>query len=338
MKQPDDIQSDINSQAAFVDPLRAEIARVLIGQDHLVNRMMVCLLTGNHLLVEGLPGLAKTLAITTLSQAISARHGRIQFTPDLLPADVIGTNVYHPATQEFKAREGPVFTNLLLADEINRAPAKVQSALLEAMQERQVTLGGATRALPSPFLVMATQNPLDQEGTYPLPEAQMDRFMMKVLVSYPSRDEEREVLQRMAPSTSAPTASPVVDLETISRARDLADAVHMDTKIEEYLLDLVLATRPDGREQLSDRQHDVDLSFMKPLLAAGASPRATLMLARGARALAFLDGRAHVLPEDIKSLAPDVLRHRLIPTYEAQAENQDADAIITRLLDTLHTP
>jgi MoxR-like ATPase len=334
----DDLNAEITTHAAFVHPLRSEIARVLIGQDHLVNRMLVCLLTGNHLLVEGLPGLAKTLAVTTLSQTIAAQHGRIQFTPDLLPADVIGTNIYNPATQEFTAKEGPVFTNLLLADEVNRAPAKVQSALLEAMQERQVTLGGITRPLPAPFMVMATQNPLDQEGTYPLPEAQMDRFMMKVLVSYPSREEEREVLQRMGSTIKVPSASEVATLDAIHKARELADQVHMDEKIEEYLLDLVLATRPDGRSQLSDRQDGVDLSFLGPLVAAGASPRATLMLARGARALAFLDSRAHVLPEDIKSLAPDVLRHRIIPTYEAQAENQDADAIISRLLDTLHTP
>ena len=336
--QLDELHSEITTHSAFVTPMREEIGRVLIGQDHLVNRMMVCLLTSNHLLVEGLPGLAKTLAVTTLSQVISARHGRIQFTPDLLPADVIGTNMYNPSTQEFTAKEGPVFTNLLLADEINRAPAKVQSALLEAMQEHQVTLGGATRPLPRPFMVMATQNPLDQEGTYPLPEAQMDRFMMKVLVSYPSRAEEQQVLQRMGSSSSQPIASPIIQLETIATARELCDRVHMDPKIEEYLLDLVLATREDGRTQLSERQQGVDLSFMQPLLAAGASPRATLMLARGARALAFLDGRAHVLPEDIKELAPDILRHRIIPTYEAQAENLNADAIISRLLDSLHTP
>lgn len=330
--------TDIEKNAAFVQPLREEISRVLIGQEGLVDRMLICLLTGNHLLVEGLPGLAKTLAINTLANALSASFRRIQFTPDLLPADVIGTNIYNPDTREFIPKDGPVFTNLLLADEINRAPAKVQSALLEAMQERQITLGGKTRPLPSPFLVMATQNPLDQEGTYPLPEAQMDRFMMKAIVGYPSRDEEREVLHRMGATTTKPEAKPVTGLDAISKARQCIDGIHLDEKLEEYLIDIVLATRPEGRTQLSERQKDAKLDFIEPLLSSGASPRATLMLAQGARALAFLDGRAHVLPEDIKTLAPDILRHRIIPTYEAQAENLDASAIIARLLDTLHTP
>ncbi len=333
-----DLQSSVTETSAFVAPLREEIARVLIGQNELVERMLICLLTGNHLLVEGLPGLAKTLAINTLATTLSASFSRIQFTPDLLPADVIGTNVYNPDTRQFTAKEGPVFTNLLLADEINRAPAKVQSALLEAMQEKQVTLGGTTRKLPSPFLVMATQNPLDQEGTYPLPEAQMDRFMMKTIVGYPQRAEELAVLRLMSPTMTKPSANEVTNIESISTARSVVDEIHMDEKIEEYLLDLVLATRVEGRGQLSVRQKDVNLDFLAPLLSAGASPRATLVLAQGARALAFLDNRAYVLPEDIKALAPDVLRHRVIPTYEAQAENLDADAIITRILNTLHTP
>lgn len=333
-----DLQSSVTETSAFVAPLREEIARVLIGQNELVERMLICLLTGNHLLVEGLPGLAKTLAINTLATTLSASFSRIQFTPDLLPADVIGTNVYNPDTRQFTAKEGPVFTNLLLADEINRAPAKVQSALLEAMQEKQVTLGGTTRKLPSPFLVMATQNPLDQEGTYPLPEAQMDRFMMKTIVGYPQRAEELAVLRLMSPTMTKPFANQITPIESISAARSVVDEIHMDEKIEEYLLDLVLATRVEGRQQLSTRQSDVNLDFLAPLLSAGASPRATLVLAQGARARAFLDNRAYVLPEDIKALAPDVLRHRVIPTYEAQAENLDADAIITRILDTLHTP
>ncbi|MFT5106799.1 MAG: MoxR-like ATPase [Pseudoalteromonas tetraodonis] len=334
----DDLNAEIEQKAAFVKPLREEISRVLIGQDALVDRMLICLLTGNHLLVEGLPGLAKTLAVNTLANALSASFQRIQFTPDLLPADVIGTNIYNPETRDFTPKKGPVFTNLLLADEINRAPAKVQSALLEAMQERQVTLGGNTQMLPDPFLVMATQNPLDQEGTYPLPEAQMDRFMMKAIVGYPTRDEERKVLRLMGASTSKPKAEAVTDLEAIASARELVDRIHMDEKLEEYLLDLVLATRPEGRQQLSERQKDASLDWLDPLLSAGASPRATLVLAQGARALAFLDGRGHVLPEDLKSLAPDILRHRIIPTYEAQAENLDAGAIIARLLDSLRTP
>ena len=333
-----DLNAEVEEKAAFVKPLREEISRVLIGQEALVDRMLICLLTGNHLLVEGLPGLAKTLAVNTLASTLSASFQRIQFTPDLLPADVIGTNIYNPETREFSPKRGPVFTNLLLADEINRAPAKVQSALLEAMQEKQVTLGGVTQALPSPFLVMATQNPLDQEGTYPLPEAQMDRFMMKTIVGYPSRNEERDVLRLMGASTSKPKAEAVTDLETVSAARELVDRIHMDEKLEEYLLDLVLATRPEGRKQLSDRQSGAKLDFLDPLLSAGASPRATLVLAQGARALAFLDGRSHVLPEDLKRLAPDILRHRIIPTYEAQAENLDAGAIIARLLDSLRTP
>lgn len=335
---PEEFSAEIESRSAFVEPLRQEIARVLIGQHHLVDRMLVCLLTGNHLLVEGLPGLAKTLAVNTLAQTLSADFGRIQFTPDLLPADVIGTHIYNPGTQEFTAKEGPIFTNLLLADEINRAPAKVQSALLEAMQEKQVTLGGETRKLPDPFLVMATQNPLDQEGTYPLPEAQMDRFMMKVIVEYPKRDEEREVLRRMSSTSSIPSASSVTDLAAVTSARELINEVYVDPKIEDYILDIVFSTRSDGRSQLSERQKGLDLSNFDPLITAGASPRATIQIIRGARCIAFLGGRGHVLPEDVKSIAPDVLRHRIIPSYEAQAEDLSADSIITQLLDTLRTP
>jgi len=331
-------QEQILEKSSFIAPLREEIGRVLIGQGALVDRMLVCLLTGNHLLVEGLPGLAKTLAVNTLADGLQADFQRIQFTPDLLPADVVGTHVYNPGTQEFTPKRGPVFTNLLLADEINRAPAKVQSALLEAMQERQVTLGGATYDLPEPFLVMATQNPLDQEGTYPLPEAQMDRFMMKVLVGYPDRAEELEVLRRMGPTTRVPAAQAVASLEAVASARGLVDGIRMDERIEHYILDLVLATRPEGRAQLSERQSGLDLEWLAPLLVAGASPRATLMLARGARALAFLDARSHVLPEDVKQLAPDVLRHRIIPSYEAQAENLTTDDVLQRLLDTIRTP
>ena len=332
------IEAQIKDRAAFVPALREEIGKVLIGQHYLVERMLVCLLTGNHLLVEGLPGLAKTLAVNTLANTLSADFARIQFTPDLLPADVVGSHIYNPSTQQFIAREGPVFTNLLLADEINRAPAKVQSALLEAMQERHVTIGGETRHLPNPFLVMATQNPLDQEGTYPLPEAQMDRFMMKVVVGYPVRNEELEIMRRMGSTSKTPTAQAVTGLDNIAAARDLIDQVQIDPKIEEYILDLVFATRRGGRSQLSVKQQGIDLEFLKPLLTEGASPRATLMLARGARALAFLDSRAHVFPEDVKKLAADVLRHRIIPSYEAQAQNLGSDEIITKLLETIRTP
>lgn len=332
------IEAQIKDRAAFVPALRQEIAKVLIGQHYLVDRMVVCLLTGNHLLVEGLPGLAKTLAVNTLADTLSAQFARIQFTPDLLPADVIGSHIYNPNTQQFVARKGPVFTNLLLADEINRAPAKVQSALLEAMQERHVTIGGETSHLPNPFLVMATQNPLDQEGTYPLPEAQMDRFMMKVIVGYPARDEELEVMRRMGSSSNVPKATAVTSLENVAAARELIDQVHIDPKVEEYILDIVFATRREGRSQLSAKQQGIDLNFLEPLLTAGASPRATLMLARGARAMAFLDSRAHVFPEDVKTLAPDVLRHRIIPSYEAQAQNLGSDEIIAKLLETIRTP
>ncbi len=335
---PEELSAEIQNRSAFVAPLREEIARVLIGQNHLVDRMLVCLLTGNHLLVEGLPGLAKTLAVNTLAQTLSARFGRIQFTPDLLPADVIGTHIYNPGTQEFTAKEGPVFTNLLLADEINRAPAKVQSALLEAMQEKQVTLGGSTRKLPDPFLVMATQNPLDQEGTYPLPEAQMDRFMMKVIVGYPQREEEREVLRRMSSTVTTPAANSITTLEAISSARAIINDIYVDPKIEDYILDIVFVTRSEGRAQLSERQSGLDFSNFDPLITAGASPRATIQLIRGARCLAFLAGRSHVLPEDVKAIAPDILRHRIIPSYEAQAENLDTDAIIQSLLNSLRTP
>ena len=335
---PEELEAAISERAAFIPPLRQEISRVLIGQTALVDRMLICLLTGNHLLVEGLPGLAKTLAVTTLAKTLAARFGRIQFTPDLLPADVVGTHIYNPSTQDFIAKEGPIFNNLILADEINRAPAKVQSALLEAMQEKQVTLGGSTRPLPRPFLVLATQNPLDQEGTYSLPEAQMDRFMMKVVVHYPDRNEEREVLRRMAPTLESPEARTITSLEAIEAARELVDAIHLDPRIEDYILDIVFATRAEGRSQLSSRQAEADLSFLGPLITAGASPRATLQLARGARALAFMEGRAFVLPEDVKAIATDVLRHRLLVSYEAQAENLDAGLIISRLLDTLRTP
>lgn len=334
----ENLQAEVSEATKFVPQIKAEIQRVLIGQNDLVDRMLICLLTNNHLLVEGLPGLAKTLAVTTLSQVISADHARIQFTPDLLPADVVGTNIYNPTTQSFSAKKGPVFTNLLLADEINRAPAKVQSALLEAMQEAQCTLGGETHILPSPFMVMATQNPLDQEGTYPLPEAQMDRFMMKVLVDYPEREEEHAVLRLMGSSVEAPKAEAIVSIEAITDARSIVDQIYIDPKVEEYILDIVLATRPEAKRQLSERQEGVDLSFLKPLISAGASPRATLAMARGARAMAFMDGRAHVLPEDIKSIAPDILRHRLVPTYEAQATQKNSDVIIAQILETLHTP
>lgn len=325
--------SPAHPAAAFLAPLKAEIARVLVGQEALVDRMLVCLLTRNHLLVEGLPGLAKTLAINTLANCLDAQFGRIQFTPDLLPGDVVGSSVYNPQQQAFIARPGPVFTNLLLADEINRAPAKVQSALLEAMQERQVTLDGETRQLPSPFLVMATQNPIEQEGTYALPEAQLDRFMMKVKVGYPSREEERRVLRMVAGDIALPQVSPVATLAQIADAIPIIPSIHIDERLENYLLDLVTATRGETANLPAE-----DADTLARLIRVGASPRATIMLAQAGRARAFLDGRDYVLPDDIKAIAPDVLRHRVLPTYEAQAEDIDADAIIQRLLSSVPTP
>lgn len=337
-----DQEENAREGVGLVDVLREEVGRVLVGQRDLVDRMLICLLTGNHLLVEGLPGLAKTLAVSTLAQALDARFARIQFTPDLLPADVVGSNIYDPSAQEFVAKEGPVFTNLLLADEINRAPAKVQSALLEAMQERQVTLGGVCRPLPSPFLVMATQNPIEQEGTYPLPEAQTDRFMMKVKVSYPDRTEELQVLRRMGSTTTVHAARPVATLEDIAEARVAIDGIHAEESLEEYILDLVVATRVASGEvpasQLSERQRGVDLGTLQPFVTAGASPRATLMLARGSRAMAYMDGRDHVLPEDVKAVAPDVLRHRVTLSYEALAQGLEAGQLVDKILDSIHTP
>lgn len=329
-----DVSPEQLSEArSFIAPLKAEIARTLVGQHALVDRMLICLLTRNHLLVEGLPGLAKTLAVRTLADCVGGRFGRVQFTPDLLPADVLGTNIYNPATQTFTAKPGPVFTNLLLADEINRAPAKVQSALLEAMQEGQVTLGGESRPLPNPFLVMATQNPIEQEGTYPLPEAQLDRFMMKVLVSHPSLDEERQILRQVSTQIDAPSVNAVTSLDAVTRIAPLLSAIHLDERLEGYLLDLVFATRDQ-----SDSLRDEDRAFLQRMIQVGASPRATLALAQAARTRAFMEARDHVLPEDLKALAPDILRHRLILTYEADAEQLDADAVISRLLNAVPTP
>jgi MoxR-like ATPase len=318
----------IQREAAFVPPLLNEIRRVIVGQDVLINRLMVALLCDGHVLIEGLPGLAKTLAVRTLAAALNLSFQRIQFTPDLLPSDVIGTQIYNPVNGEFTPRYGPVFHHLVLADEINRAPAKVQSALLEAMEERQVTLGGETRALPTPFMVLATQNPLEQEGTYPLPEAQLDRFMLKIIVDYPARQEERAILDRMSGERPA-SPQPIVDGQTIQRAQHAVNAVYMDDRLKEYVLDIVFATR------------DPAAAGLKPLasyLQVGASPRATLSLVRGARALAFLQGKGYVSPEDIRQIAPDVLRHRLIVSFEAEAENVTVEQIVAQILSRLPVP
>lgn len=308
--------------------LMAEVGQTIVGQEQLIHRMLVCLLANGHLLIEGVPGLAKTTAVACLAKAISTGFQRLQFTPDLLPADLIGTLVYRPQDQKFVVQKGPIFSNLILADEINRAPAKVQSALLEAMQERQVTIGSESFALDEPFLVMATQNPVEQEGTYPLPEAQMDRFMLKVVVDYPTRDEELQILRRMSKTRPAIEVRPVLNPEDISQARHSIDAIYVDARIEEYIVDIVMATR-------KPKAYGLELD---ELIQFGASPRATIYLTLTAKANAFLEGRGHVVPQDIKAMALDVLRHRVIITYEAEAEQKTSDDIIRSILGQLATP
>ena len=333
-----ELQTQIRASSGFVATLKTEIGRFIVGQEGLIDRLLIGLLTNGHVLVEGVPGLAKTFTIRILAEAIGADFSRIQFTPDLLPADVIGTQIYNPKDHTFTVRKGPVFGNLVLADEINRAPAKVQSALLEAMQEHQVTIGGETFALPEPFLVMATQNPIDQEGTYALPEAQVDRFMLKVLLDYPKRDEEAIVLQRMAHPELDQKAVKVVDLEEICKARQWVDKIYVDEKVVAYILDLVFATRIGKWDQLSPQQKGVKLEHMADLIQNGASPRASISLTLAAKARAFLSGRAYVVPQDVKDIAPDVLRHRIMPTYEAEAEELTTTDLIQQLLDELRTP
>ena len=318
----------VREDALQLQAAMAEIRKVIVGQRELVERMLVALLCRGHLLVEGVPGLAKTLAVKTVGQVLDLQFSRIQFTPDLLPADLVGTLVYSPKTGEFTARTGPVFTNLLLADEINRAPAKVQSALLEAMQERQVTLGDASHPLPEPFLVFATQNPIEQEGTYPLPEAQVDRFLLKARVDYPRRDEERQILDRMM-SGEAPAVSRVLGRDAIRRLGARAREVHLDERIRDYIVAIVSATR---------RAKEVGLADLAHLVSYGASPRATLAFSEAARAVAFLHGRGYVVPEDVKEIAKDVLRHRILLSYEAEAENVTSDAIVDRVLERVEVP
>ena len=315
-------------EARFIHSLEAEIRKSIIGQNRLVERMLVGLLADGHILLEGVPGLAKTLLVKTIGQAIQAGFSRIQFTPDLLPADLIGTRVYNPRTGEFSVHKGPIFSNLILADEINRAPAKVQSALLEAMQERQVTIGEETFSLEAPFLVLATQNPIEQEGTYPLPEAQIDRFMMKLVVDYPEYSEEREMIVRLT-TGSVPEVQPVVDSEYIISAREIVRQVYVDEKLVDYVLNIVVTTRNPSVVGLDDLEN---------LISYGASPRAGLFLIAAARARAFLNGRGYVTPEDVKQLAPDVLRHRIIMTFEAEAQEVTPVEIVQRILDNLEVP
>ncbi|MBN1983260.1 MAG: AAA family ATPase [Chitinivibrionales bacterium] len=308
--------------------MKQEIGKVIVGQNKMVDRLLIALLSNGHILLEGVPGLAKTLSIATLSKVIDTGFKRIQFTPDLLPADLIGTMVYNPKSSEFVVKKGPIFSNLILADEINRAPAKVQSALLEAMQERQVTIGEKSYPLDDPFLVMATQNPIEQEGTYPLPEAQVDRFMLKLKVEYPSREEELQILRRMASGT-VPTVNSTISVRTITAARELVNQIYVDPKVEEYVINIVFATR----EPLSLKLND-----LAPLIEYGASPRASLFLIRAARSHAFLKCRGYVTPEDIKSIGMDVLRHRIIVTYEAEAENITPENIIQKIFDSVEVP
>ncbi len=326
--KPTETNEDVQKAAAWVATLRKEISHVIVGQEHLIDRLLVGLLANGHVLLEGVPGLAKTLSVRTLAAAIQARFNRIQFTPDLLPADITGTLIYNPSDGKYHATKGPVFANLVLADEINRAPAKVQSALLEAMQERQVTLGGETMPLPSPFLVLATENPIDQEGTYPLPEAQVDRFMFKVIIGYPTFEEERKILDKMAFTAPKNEVKPVIPLEEIIRTRKLVDEIHVDEKIRDYIVHIVFSTRTPEKYKLD----------MKHLIQFGASPRATIYLTVAAKAWALLQGRNYVTPEDVKNIGPDVLRHRIILTYEAEAQAKTTDDLIKKIFNTIPVP
>jgi MoxR-like ATPase len=322
------INEVVERESAFVDAIVAEVGKVIVGQEGMVERLLIGLLTGGHVLLEGVPGLAKTLTVKTLCDTVSARFRRIQFTPDLLPADLIGTVIYNQQSGQFTAKRGPIFANLVLADEINRAPAKVQSALLEAMQEKQVTIGGQTFPLPELFLVLATQNPIEHEGTYPLPEAQVDRFLFKLAVTYPERRDEREVLDRMT-STEEPEARRLMDPQRILEARRLVQSIYTDERIKEYVLDIVGATRKPAEAGLRD---------LAPLIEFGASPRAAIFLLRAAKAHAFIRGRAYVTPDDIKALGLDVLRHRVILTYRAEADGVGPDALLGRIFEAVPVP
>ena len=322
------LNETVAKEAVFLQSLLAEVNKVIVGQEKLIERLLIGLLADGHVLLEGVPGLAKTLAVSTLSQAVQAKFQRIQFTPDLLPADVIGTEVYNPRTNEFTSHQGPIFANFVLADEINRAPAKVQSALLEAMQERQVTIGNETYKLEKPFLVLATQNPIEQEGTYPLPEAQVDRFMLKVVVTYPTRDEERLIMDRMTGS-ALPEIQAVTTPEQLLRAREVVRKIYVDEKIKNYVLDIIFATRNPVESGLTD---------LAPLIDFGASPRATIYMIMAARAHAFLQGRGYVSPEDIKSIALDILRHRVVISYEAEAEETSSADIVRQILERIEVP
>ena len=323
------INEKVKLESSFVQSLVSEIGKVIVGQAYLVERLLVALLANGHVLIEGVPGLAKTLSVKTLSGAISTRFQRLQFTPDLLPADLLGTLVYNPKEGTFTTKKGPIFANIILADEINRAPAKVQSALLEAMQERQVTIGDNTFPLDEPFLVLATQNPIEQEGTYPLPEAQIDRFMLKLIVTYPTLEEEHRIMKRMAVTDKIIEANAVVSPEDIRRARSVVNEIYMDEKIEKYILDIVFATRKPEKYGLND---------LSPLIQYGASTRATIYLNVASKAYAFIQGRGYVTPQDVKSIGPDVLRHRVIVSFEAEAEEKTSDDIIRKIFEEIEVP
>jgi MoxR-like ATPase len=322
------LNEKIKEESSFVALLKNEMAKVIVGQAKMLDRLLIGLLTRGHILLEGVPGLAKTLAISTLAKTIDTKFRRLQFTPDLLPADLMGTMIYNQKTGEFVPKKGPIFANIILADEINRAPAKVQSALLEAMQERQVTIGDTTYPLDDPFLVLATQNPIEQEGTYPLPEAQVDRFMLKVKIVYPTREEEKDILARMGKGT-VPEVAKVITVDKILSARNVVNEIYMDPKVEDYIVSITFATREPEKAGQKD---------LKALIAYGASPRATLFLARAARALAFIRGRGYVTPEDVKSVGMDVLRHRVLLTYEAEAENITPEDIVQKIFDSVEVP
>ncbi|MBK8097129.1 MAG: AAA family ATPase [Planctomycetes bacterium] len=323
------IAQRIQSEARSLHAIRQALQNVIVGQEALLDGLLVALLADGHVLLEGLPGLAKSLAVSSLAKAVGGHYRRIQFTPDLLPADLVGTHVYNPKTGDWSVKEGPVFANFVLADEINRAPAKVQSALLEAMQERQVTLAGDTRRLPDPFLVLATQNPVEQEGTYALPEAQVDRFMLKLIVGYPSKQDELKIIDRMSAIGSHVDVQPVTSPEALLRCRALLDTIYLDDKVKSYVVDLVFATRtPEA----------VGLSKLKPLILYGASPRASIALTRAARARAFLEGRGFVTPQDVKAIGYAVLRHRVLTTYEAEAEGIGSEQVLKQIFDTVPVP
>ena len=328
-EQINELNEEITREYHFIDAINAETQKVIVGQEKMMERLLIGLLTKGHILLEGLPGLAKTLAVSTLSKVIHAKFQRIQFTPDLLPSDVTGTMIYNPGERTFEISKGPIFANFVLADEINRAPAKVQSALLEAMQERQVTIGGQTFKLEEPFLVMATQNPIDQEGTYPLPEAQKDRFMLHLTIDYPNRDDEQEIMRRSLSENGFPKVSPVVSVDDVLHLRKLVRKVYLDEQIENYILDIVSASRDPKSARLSE---------VAPFINYGASPRASISMAIAAKAVAFLNGRGFVIPEDVRDIAPDILRHRIGTTFEAEAEMVTKDDIVNKILDKIMVP